>query len=123
MNTSPLLDAVHRTAPERVALDDGLRQVTFGQLGALLEDEGAWLAGHGERFALLADNGTGWAVADLALHLRRLPSVPLPGYFTPQQVQHALDDAGIDCLLTDDPRRMRDMLSGWRSNGVSAPAW
>ncbi len=119
MITSPLLDAMRRTARERVALDDGLRQVTFGELVALLEDEGAWLAGRGERFALLADNGIDWAVADLALHLRQLVAVPLPGYFTAQQVQHVLDDAGIDCLLTDEPQRMRDMLSGWRSNGVS----
>jgi len=119
MTTSPPQDALRRTAPERVALDDGRRTVSFGQLGPLLEEEGAWLSVAGERFALLADNGIGWAVADLALHLRQLPSVPLPGYFTSQQVQHVLDDAGIDCLLTDDPDRMRDLLSGWHRNGVS----
>ncbi len=45
--------------------------------------------------------------------------MPLPGYFTSQQVQHVLEDAGIDCLLTDDPERMRDMLAGWHINGVS----
>ena len=72
MATSALQDALRRTAQERVALEDGRRQVTYGQLGSLLEEEGAWLADGGERFALLADNGIGWAVTDLALHLRQL---------------------------------------------------
>jgi long-chain acyl-CoA synthetase len=119
MVTRGLRDAVHGMARDRVALEDATRQVTFGELSALLEEEGAWLAACGERFALLADNGIGWAVTDLALHLRDLVTVPLPGYFTAQQVQHVVDDAGIDCLLTDEPERVRGMLGGWRCSGVS----
>ena len=94
--------------------------MTYGELGPLLDEEGDWLAAGGERFALLADNGVGWALTDLALHLRQLPSVPLPGYFTAPQIQHALDDAGIDCVLTDDPTQRRASCSpGWRHGGVS----
>ena len=120
MITSALGAAVLQTAGQRVALEDASRQVTYGQLRTLLEEEGAWLAAAGERFALLADNGIGWAVIDLALHLRQLVAVPLPGYFTAQQVQHVIDDAGIDCLLTDEPERLRAILGGWRCCGVSA---
>jgi long-chain acyl-CoA synthetase len=120
MTIRSLLDAVRGASPERVALEDGRRQVTFAELGPLLEEEVAWLAEGGERFALLADNGIGWAVADLALHLRQLIAVPLPGYFTSQQILHVVDDAGVDCLLTDDPDRVRVLLAGWRDNGVSA---
>jgi long-chain acyl-CoA synthetase len=119
MTTSSLRDAVRGASPERVALEDGRRQVTFAELGPLLEEEGAWLADGGERFALLADNGIGWAVADLAMHLRQLVAVPLPGYFTSQQILHVVDDAGVDCLLTDDPDRLCGLLAGWRDNGVS----
>jgi long-subunit acyl-CoA synthetase (AMP-forming) len=81
MVTRGLRDAVHGMARDRVALEDATRQVTFGELSALLEEEGAWLAACGERFALLADNGIGWAVTDLALHLRDLVTVPLPGRY------------------------------------------
>ena len=28
-------------------------------------------------------------------------------------------DAGIDCVLTDDPQRCRGLLEGWRNEGVS----
>jgi len=119
MTTERLASALRAAPPDRVALDDGDRTITYGDLGLLLEEEADWLAARGERFALLADNGIGWAVSDLALHLRRLPSVPLPGYFTHGQLLHVLDDAGIDCLLTDDAARARELLAGWRVEGVS----
>jgi len=84
-------------------------------------EESRWLTGsQGRRFALLADNGVGWAIADLALHLGCIFSVPLPGYFTPAQLLHALEDAGIDAVLTDAPARMRDLLAGWRADAVSS---
>lgn len=104
----------------RIALDDGRRAVCRDELDALVSGEGDWLAAHGERFALLADNGLGWAVADLALHRLQQPCVPLPGFFSPAQMRHALDDAGIDCLVTDEPARFGELLSGWRAAGVSA---
>ena len=117
-----LAEAVAATArhtPDRAALDDGRHVVCYGDLPALVDEEGDWLADRGERFGLLIDNGTGWALADLALHLRRLPSVPLPGFFTPGQLGHALDDAGIDAVISDDPRRARELLPGWLVAGTS----
>src|SRR6185436_12426161 len=70
------------------------------------------------RFALLADNGVGWVVADLALHLERLPNVPLPAFFTDAQLRHVLDDSGIDALLTDDPQRAVRLLPHWVDGGT-----
>jgi len=106
-------------ASGRPALDDGRQVVGYDELASRVEEEGDWLAAHGERFALLADNGAGWAIADLALHARGLPCVPLPGFFTDAQLTHALDDAGIDCVIGDDPRRLRELLAGWQTAGVS----
>ena len=103
----------------RTALDDGRNAIGYFELAATVAEEGDWLASHGERFALLADNGVGWAIADLALHARQLPCVPLPGFFNASQLQHALDDAGVDCLLTDDPRRVHPLLDGWHTVGAS----
>jgi long-subunit acyl-CoA synthetase (AMP-forming) len=108
-----------RRARGGAALDDGRCAIGHDELAARVEEEGEWLAAHGERFALLADNGVGWAIADLALHARRLPCVPLPGFFSPGQIRHALDDAGIDCVASDDPRRARELLPGWQAAGVS----
>jgi len=101
-------------------LQEGGRALTYGELESGLETERRWLrAAGGTRFALLADNGLGWAVADLALHLEGLLSVPVPSYFTVAQRLHALDDAGIDCLLADAPLEAREWLAGWRQVGHS----
>jgi long-subunit acyl-CoA synthetase (AMP-forming) len=117
--TASAAAAASRSPRARAALDDGRQAIGYDELAALVEEEADWLAAHGERFGLLADNGTGWAIADLALHSRQLPCVPLPGFFSAGQVQHALDDAGIDCVVTDQPQRLRELLAGWQTAGVS----
>jgi long-chain acyl-CoA synthetase len=45
------------------------------------------------------DNGPAWIVADLAARDAGVVHVPLPPFFGPQQVQHALQSAGADALL------------------------
>ena len=117
-----LLHAISAADPKVTALDDGRRAIGYGALRALLDMELDWCAaGGGERFALLADNGVPWALADLGLHAGKRLCVPLPGSFTDALKLHALDDAGIDTLLTDDPDRARTLLPGWRCDGT-APA-
>lgn len=73
----------------------------------------------GERFALLADNGRAWIVADIVLHVLGRLNVPLPGYFTDAQLLHALEDAGIDSVLTDAPARLAGLGPGWHLVGPS----
>ncbi len=119
MTTDSLVHVLWRAPAERIALDDGERHLTYGGLQVALTAESAWLrAATGPRVALLADNGVPWAVADLALHLLGRLCVPVPGYFTDAQMQHALDDAGVDSLLTDDPARAL-ALGAWREAGRS----
>ena len=117
---SALIEALWRAPIGRVALDDGVQRLTYRGLHAALSGEGAWLRQHaGQRHALLADNGIAWAVADLASHVLGRLSVPLPGSFTDAQVSHALDDAGIDSLLTDAPERLQHLGAAWRLVGRS----
>lgn len=108
--------------PSTVALDDGRRRVRRDELDVLVHDESAWLGrlgGSDARHALLADNGIGWAVTDLALHSMRALNVPLPAYFTDGQVVHSLDDAGIDVVLTDDPARILSLSPAFGTVGAS----
>ncbi len=113
-----LLQALQQAPPGAIALVDDQRTVSYGALPALLEQELLWLRASGaERHALLAENGVPWALADLALHVGELFAVPLPGSFTPAQMMHALDDAGIDAVLTDDPSHGQGLLAGWVDDG------
>ena len=102
------------------ALDDGHQRISYEALESCVGEEGEWLAASGgERFAVLAENGVGWAITDLALHSRGLVSIPLPAYFSDAQLQHALHDAGVDSLLLEDLPRLRHALKGWRVAAAS----
>lgn len=109
--------------PALPALADGQRSLRGEALSEATTAEQDWLdtcAAPDTRFALLADNGIPWAIADLALHASRRVNVPLPGYFTPGQLTHALDAASIDILLTDAVERCQQTLPGWQQFGTAA---
>ena len=109
MLVDALLGSTPHSAPGRVALEDGARTITYGELPQVVRQEAEFLrATGGLRFALLAENGCGWAVSDLALHHLHQLNVPLPEYFTPAQQHHVIDDAGIDTVVTDRPEYIRE---------------
>ncbi len=82
------------------ALADGERTLSYAELREAVERRAARLRALGvRRVALTLDNGIDWALWDLALLRARLTSVPLPGFFSPGQQRHVLDDAGVDCLI------------------------
>lgn len=67
---------------------------------------------HGGAMGLLLDNGPAWVVADLAALAGNIVCVPLPGFFTDEQLAHAVRDAGVDCLITDQPERLSRFVAG-----------
>ena len=81
-----------------------LQSAGFAWARAQLDEAVAQFAGRlrqrGVRvLATLLDNGPAWVVADLAALQAGVVHVPLPGFFTPEQVRHALHAAGVDTLL------------------------
>ncbi|HSA90322.1 MAG TPA: AMP-binding protein, partial [Burkholderiales bacterium] len=48
---------------------------------------------------LMADNGPGWVVADLAARKAGVILVPLPAFFTPAQIEHAVAETGMDAVI------------------------
>jgi long-subunit acyl-CoA synthetase (AMP-forming) len=84
-----------------VALDDGLRTWTRTALRDQVSALAEVLSAQGTRvFATLLDNSPAWVAADLAAVEAGVVHVPLPVFFTPQQIGHALRSAGVDTLLT-----------------------
>lgn len=104
---SRILAALDHAPGGQVALCDEHRAISFTELREAVGVESDWLKARGvQRCALLADNGAGWAIADLALLQLRALNVPTPAWFTAPQIAHVLADAALDCILTDDPERV-----------------
>src|SRR5688572_23135908 len=52
---------------------------------------------------VIADNMPEWVVIDLAAQRADVSLVPLPGFFTLAQMQHAVDTTGMDALFCAIP--------------------
>jgi long-chain acyl-CoA synthetase len=113
---SRLLEALRRHAartPTRAALEDEHGELTYAELLTLVEQLAQRLRDARTRvIGILADNGRGWVLADLAAHIARVPTVPLPAFFSPAQIAHIVHAAGIDCVLTDDAAAVGSALDG-----------
>ncbi|TXH76059.1 MAG: long-chain acyl-CoA synthetase [Lysobacteraceae bacterium] len=69
-------------------------------LGARVRACAETLAASGaRRIASRLDNGPEWLVLDLAIRALDAVHVPLPTFFAPQQIAHALRDSGADLLV------------------------
>ncbi|MGB5625674.1 MAG: AMP-binding protein [Woeseiaceae bacterium] len=51
--------------------------------------------------ALYADNGIEWVLSDLACQLAELTIVPLPLFFSDEQVLHAISSSAVDAVIAD----------------------
>lgn len=67
--------------------------------------------------AVLADNGPAWAIADLATLAAGRVHLPLPAFFSSEQLRHALEQAGADSVLTDQPERIGELDIGFAVTG------
>lgn len=83
-----------------IALHDGQRDWSAAELTTAKDAAQAWLQAQGTRvLATLLDNSAAFVVLDEAAAGAGLVHVPLPPFFTPAQIQHALQSAGVDTLL------------------------
>jgi len=112
MSGGMLFDALlRRSSGATVLRGDGAAWDAATLLGAV-----AGLLRHlqgGRTLAVLADNGPAWVAADLAALEAGVAHLPLPAFFSAAQLAHALDAAGADLLLTDQPERVRALDLGF----------
>lgn len=97
-----LIDAQAHQYPEALALVGEHIEVTYGQLIADIKAMPSSLnLNQTSVIGLAMDNSPAWALFDLMALDLNLPHVPLPLFFSPQQIIHAIQDAGVDCVVTD----------------------
>jgi long-chain acyl-CoA synthetase len=116
MSGSLVVQALARHAeqcPEATALQGADSSLSYAALHARVQHlAGELKAADIRMLGLLADNGIDWAVADLAALAAGIPCVPLPPFFSAQQLAHAIRNSGADVVLTDQPGRMQELLGG-----------
>lgn len=87
-------------APGSVVLETADRSLNISELLAEVQEVRFLLRAGGYRtVALYADNSPEWVVVDLACQGEDICLIPLPTFFSAQQVSHVINSAGVDLLL------------------------
>jgi len=111
---SLILDAITHHAgqqPEATALQESGLALSYAELATEIVRMQKRLAPETTRvLGLSVENSPAWAVIDLAAIAAGVPVVPLPGFFSAEQTLHAIRNAGINRLITDQPIVMENML-------------
>lgn len=100
---SPIISAIKKVAkhqPDKTALIGEKYLLTYHQLLTEAAKLAVYLEVYrGRVVALLADNCPEWVIVDLAAQLAGVIVLPLPVYFTQQQIRHALQSASARALI------------------------
>lgn len=120
MSQNGLFDALASRADDSIVFRGATSEWTAKAARAEIERLAARLAG-ARVVAVLADNSPEWALTDLAALRAGVVLLPLPAFFTPAQLQHALNQSGADLVITDQPERIAALGIGFepaRSEGA-----
>ena len=61
--------------------------------------------------ALYAENSPAWVLIDLACQRAGIVLLPLPMFFSSEQIHHALTESGADAILTDQPSVLESLTA------------
>ncbi len=97
-------------SPGKIALQDNARIVRYGDLQHEINVKREQL-NDVRSLAIMLDNSIDWILWDLAAMQSGIPCIPLPPFFSPEQVEHSLRTAGVSHILSS---------SGLQKTGLSA---
>lgn len=88
--------------PAAAALRGRDRVMSYAQLSGRATRIAELLAGHGIRvLAIAADNSPEWVSVDFGAQIAGVTLVPLPLFFSTDQMRHALVDSGAEAVVVD----------------------
>lgn len=115
----------HDWPRSRVVLEGDYERLTLEALSTRVQALGSFLRQQPVKtLALFAANSPEWVIADLACQEAGICLLPLPAFFTNTQLQHCLNEAAADALLTGNRLRtdallpagtdgLREPVTGW----------
>lgn len=109
-----LLAAIARQAqknPKKTALQSETTQISYAALMVEMQQVSDQLFKQPVSvLGLYLDNSPAWAILDLVAVKNDIVSVPLPLFFSTQQLLHAIQDAGIQTIVTDQALLLEQRL-------------
>ena len=116
--TNDLLKAIGRHRQNQIALRGTDSSLTYAELNsAVIQQAKTWAAQTADSqtkrptMAIAVENHPAWIVLDLAAMACNRPLVPLPFFFSPAQWLHAMQNAGVSILVTDQPQLFEPLLA------------
>jgi long-subunit acyl-CoA synthetase (AMP-forming) len=101
---SDVLLALYRQASQQhhqTAFTDPAGSIDFGHLARRVAGLAATMSALPDTIGLLAPSSIEWLVADLAGWMAGKTIVPLPHFFSDQQLEHIVRDASVDLILSN----------------------
>lgn len=124
---SSILGAVAKhvlTQPKAVAVQGRTSAVTYAQLAHDIASAHDYLLSQkAKRVAVLMDNTPAVLVVDLACMQANMPLIPIPLFFSPQQVQHTLQSSGPNLLVSNLGDSVEGLLKLAGVHYEALPAW
>lgn len=112
------LELIAKNSPQRIVVKGLDSQLNANDLfSEIIQLSSFLLESEIHVLGLYADNSPSWVIVDLACQHANICLLPLPTFFSDQQLQFVIDSAGVDCLLANNPQRISNLFSD--SNLVS----
>lgn len=119
LSNQTIIEAVEHFAvqsPSKTALEGKDTALTYAELASAIECTAQKLRKSSARaLGIAIENSPAWAVIDLAAMHLMLPAVPLPHFFSSEQIIHAINDAGINVIVCDQAIMFKELL---RANDI-----
>jgi long-subunit acyl-CoA synthetase (AMP-forming) len=94
------LEQQARSNPASIAIRSGDESLTYAQLITAVQQTVEQLKGNRVKsLGLYLDNGIAWIVVDLAAMAATIRIVPLPWFFSDEQISHAIQNGAVDALV------------------------
>jgi len=94
------LEQQARSNPTSIAIRSGNESLTYAQLMTAVQQTAEQLKGNRVKsLGLYLDNGIAWIVVDLAAMAAASRIVPLPWFFSDEQIMHAIQHGAVDSIV------------------------
>lgn len=100
-----LIEKTNEICPDKIAIIDGTKQISYANLFKKVNQVARYLSelnlAKGTRIGIYSYKNSEQVIAILAILSTDYIFVPISRFLKPEQVEHIIEDCGIQCIITD----------------------